>query len=99
MVSLFFATLSDSISSVFIAYEKMEYPAGISTAIVAAKVALGGLVLLPPFSAGFVGLAAVSLVMNIVQSLWLWTGCARIPFRLGGWTGPCSAPWRFRPIR
>ena len=42
MVSLFFATLSDSFSAVFIAYEEMEYPAGISTAIVVAKVALGG---------------------------------------------------------
>lgn len=85
MISLFFATLSDSFSAVFIAYEEMEYPAGISTAIVVAKVALGGLVLLPPFSAGFVGLAAVSLAMNIVQSVWLWTSMRkRIPLRLGG---------------
>jgi O-antigen/teichoic acid export membrane protein len=84
-VSLFFATLSDSFSAVFVAYEEMEYPAGISTAIATAKVALGALVLLPPFSAGFVGLAAVSLVMNMVQSLWLWTSLRRrIPLRLGG---------------
>lgn len=84
-LALFFASVADSISSVFMAYEKMEYPAGIATAIATAKVALGALVLLPPFSAGFVGLAAVSLVMNIAQSLWLWIVLRRqIPFPLGG---------------
>ena len=71
-VSLFFATLSDSFSAVFMAYEKMEYPAGVSSAIATGKVALGALVLLPPFSLGFVGLAAVSLIMNIIQAAWLW---------------------------
>ncbi|MFZ2358413.1 MAG: oligosaccharide flippase family protein [Anaerolineae bacterium] len=83
--ALFFASVADSISSVFMAYEKMEYPAGIATAVATAKVALGALVLLPPFSAGFVGLAAVSLVMNMAQSLWLWVVLRRqIPFPLGG---------------
>ncbi len=83
--ALLFASVADSFSSVFMAYEKMEYPAGIATAIATAKVALGALVLLPPFSAGFVGLAAVSLVMNMVQSLWLWIVLRRqIPFQLGG---------------
>lgn len=82
--ALLFASVADSISSVFMAYEKMEYPAGIATAIATAKVALGALVLLPPFSAGFVGLAGVSLLMNMVQSLWLWIVLRRqIPFQLG----------------
>ncbi len=88
VVSLFFASVADSISAVFIAYEKMEYPAGIATAIVTAKVALGALVLLPPFSAGFVGLAAVSLVMNIVQSVWLWIVLRRADPLTPGWAGP-----------
>lgn len=84
-LALFFASVADSFSSVFMAYEKMEYPAGISTAIATAKVALGALVLLPPFNAGFVGLAAVSLVMNIAQSIWLWIVLRRqIPFQLEG---------------
>jgi O-antigen/teichoic acid export membrane protein len=84
-LALLFASLADSFSSVFMAYEKMEYPAGIATAIATAKVALGALVLLPPFDAGFVGLAAVSLVMNIAQSIWLWIVLRRqIPFQLGG---------------
>jgi O-antigen/teichoic acid export membrane protein len=82
--ALLFASVADSFSSVFMAYEKMEYPAGIATAIATAKVALGALVLLPPISAGFVGLAAVSLVMNIVQSIWLWIVLRRhIPLHLG----------------
>lgn len=83
-LALLFASVADSFSSVFMAYEKMEYPAGIATAIATAKVALGALVLLPPFSLGFVGLAGVSLLMNIVQSLWLWVVLRRqIPFHLG----------------
>ncbi len=83
-LALFFATLADSISAVFYAYEKMEFPAGIATAIATAKVALGALVLLPPFSWGFVGLAAVSLVMNVVQTIWLWVVLRRhIPLHLG----------------
>ncbi len=84
-LALLFATVADSFSSVFMAYEKMEYPAGIATAIATAKVALGALVLLPPFSLGFVGLAGVSLLMNMVQSIWLWVVLRRqIPFHLGG---------------
>ncbi len=70
-LALLFANFSDAITAIFNAYEKMEYPAGIATVIATAKVALGALVLLPPFDLGFVGLAGVSLVMNIVQMVWL----------------------------
>ena len=70
--ALLFANISDAISAIFNAFEKMEFPAGISTAIAVAKVALGALVLLPPLAWGFVGLAFVSLVMNIVQMVWLY---------------------------
>ncbi len=71
-LALLFANVSDAISAIFNAFEKMEYPAAIATAIATAKVALGALVLLPPFELGFVGLAGVSLVMNVVQMVWLW---------------------------
>ena len=71
-LALLFSSISDAISAVFNAFEKMEYPAGIATAIATAKVALGALVLLPPLDWGFVGLAGVSLVMNVVQTIWLW---------------------------
>ncbi|HEY65113.1 MAG TPA: oligosaccharide flippase family protein [Caldilineae bacterium] len=71
-VALLFAGLADAISAVFYAYEQMEYPAGIASAIAVGKVTLGALVLLPPLSWGFVGLAGVSVVMNLVQTIWLY---------------------------
>ncbi len=69
-VALLFASYADAISSLFYAWEKMEYPAGIASAIVWLKVALGALVLL--LGGGFVGLAAVALLMNILQTMWLF---------------------------
>jgi O-antigen/teichoic acid export membrane protein len=72
VVALLFANIADAISSVFFAFEQMEHPASIATATAVAKVALGALVLLPPFELGFVGLAGVSLVMNLVQVIWLF---------------------------
>ena len=69
-IALFFASMADAISAVFYAFEKMEYPAGLASAIATAKVALGALVLLIGW--GFVGLAGVSVVMNLVQTVWLY---------------------------
>jgi O-antigen/teichoic acid export membrane protein len=84
-IGLFFATLADSFSAVFIAYEKMEYPAGIASTIVVLKVALGAFVILPPLNWGFVGLAGVSVVTNIIQAAWLWIVLRRhIPMRFTG---------------
>lgn len=71
-VALLFAGLADAISAVFNAYEQMEYPAGIASAIAVGKVTLGALVLLPPLNWGFVGLAGVSVIMNLTQTLWLY---------------------------
>ncbi len=71
VAALLFANIADAISAVFFAYEQMEHPASIAAATAVAKVALGALVLLPPLEWGFIGLAGVSLVMNIVQVLWL----------------------------
>ncbi len=70
--ALFFANIADALSSVFMAFEKMEYPAASATAVTVAKVALSGLVLLPPLNLGFVGLAGVAVLMNVVQVIWLW---------------------------
>jgi len=70
--ALFFANLADAISSVFNAFEAMEYPAALATATNVAKVALGALALLPPFDLGFVGLAWVSLIVNAGQVVWLY---------------------------
>ncbi|MCC7355844.1 MAG: oligosaccharide flippase family protein, partial [Anaerolineae bacterium] len=66
-IALFFQNVADAVSAVFNAYEKMEYPAGLSTGVALGKVALGALVLL--WGWGFVGLAGVSVVMNVVQVL------------------------------
>jgi O-antigen/teichoic acid export membrane protein len=71
-IALFFANIADALSGVFNAYEKMEYPAATATATAMGKVALGALVIIPPLDLGFVGLAGVSLVMNVVQVIWLW---------------------------
>jgi len=71
VAALLFANIADAISAVFFAYEQMEHPASIAAATAVAKVALGALVLLPPLEWGFIGLAGVSLIMNIVQVVWL----------------------------
>ncbi len=71
-LALLFAGLADAISAIFYAYEQMEYPAGIASAIGVGKVTLGALVLLPPLNWGFVGLAGVSVVMNLLQTVWLY---------------------------
>ncbi len=68
-VAMLFANWADAYSSLFFAFEKMEYPAGLTSAIALLKVALGAAVLLMGW--GFVGLAAVALVTNIVQLFWL----------------------------
>ncbi len=70
--SLLFANVADAISAVFNAFEKMEYPASLTTVITIAKVTLSAVVLLPPLEFGFVGLSGVSLLMNVVQAIWLY---------------------------
>ena len=65
-VGLVFSNLADGFSAVFYAYEKMEYPAAISTVTTVTRVSLGALVLLMGW--GFVGLAAMSVVANIISA-------------------------------
>jgi O-antigen/teichoic acid export membrane protein len=69
-LALCFANLSDAFSSVFYAFERMEYPAGVASFVALARVTLGAFVLL--LGGGFVGLAAVSLLMNVFQATWLY---------------------------
>ncbi|MBP7961098.1 MAG: polysaccharide biosynthesis C-terminal domain-containing protein [Caldilineaceae bacterium] len=68
--AMLFANYADGLSSMFNAFEKMEYPAGLATASGLLKVTLGAAVLLAGW--GFVGLAAVSLTVNILQVFWLY---------------------------
>ncbi|MDW8101428.1 MAG: oligosaccharide flippase family protein [Anaerolineae bacterium] len=63
-LALLLSLLSDVISSVFMAWEKMEYPAWITTVTTLMRVTLGAIALLAGF--GYVGLAGVSVVVNAI---------------------------------
>ncbi|MGH2524124.1 MAG: oligosaccharide flippase family protein, partial [Anaerolineales bacterium] len=58
------ATVSTGLSALFYVYEKAEYPAAVATVSTILKVALGTVALVLGF--GFVGLAGVSIVVNVV---------------------------------
>jgi O-antigen/teichoic acid export membrane protein len=95
---LIFSALADGFSSVFYAYEKMEYPAAIATLTAVTRVSLGVLALLAGW--GFVGLAAVSIVANILSAVLLGVLMARHCLRptmqwdakLGRWMMSTSFP-------
>lgn len=63
-IGLLPSNVSASFSSIFNAYEQMEVPASITTVTTLLKVFLGTVALLA--GTGFVGLAAVSIVVNLV---------------------------------
>jgi O-antigen/teichoic acid export membrane protein len=69
-LSMLFANWSDALSSTFSAFEKMEYPAGLASAGNLIKVTLGPLALFLGY--GFVGLAAISLLVNVIQTFWFY---------------------------
>ncbi|CAN5689842.1 hypothetical protein BH10CHL1_BH10CHL1_13720 [soil metagenome] len=78
-VSMLFANWADALSSTFSAFEKMEYPAGLTSAGNLIKIILGPLALL--LGAGFVGLAAISLLINLIQVIWLYSLLRRTLFQ------------------
>jgi O-antigen/teichoic acid export membrane protein len=78
-VGLVFSNLADGFSAVFYAYEKMEYPAAISTITALTRVSLGVLVLLVGW--GIVGLAGVSIAANVVSATILGILMVRHCFR------------------
>ncbi len=96
--SMLFANWADAFSSMFYAFEKMEYPAGLSSAVALIKVTLGALVLLLGW--GYVGLAGVSLLINVLQVFWLFALLRSTLFRpewrpdrsLQGWMLRTSGP-------
>jgi O-antigen/teichoic acid export membrane protein len=63
------ANYADAFSSLFFAFEKMEYPAGLANAGALIKVTLSMAALLLGY--GFVGMAAVALLTNLIQLIWL----------------------------
>ncbi|MCL5958445.1 MAG: oligosaccharide flippase family protein [Chloroflexi bacterium] len=66
-VALVPANIAGALSSVFYAHERMEYPAAISLVTTLLKVTLGVVALLAGW--GFVGLAAVSILVNLLTAL------------------------------
>lgn len=69
-LAMLFANYADALSSMFMAFEKMEYPAGLTNAVALLKVALGAAALLLGY--GYVGLATVALLVNVLQVIWLY---------------------------
>jgi O-antigen/teichoic acid export membrane protein len=90
-LGLLFSNLADSFSAIFYAYEKMEYPAAISTVTALTRVSLGVLALLLGW--GFVGLAAVSVVANVVSATILGTLLVRHCFRPRLSWDPANGRW------
>ena len=80
-IALWFSVVADALASIFYAYEKMEHPASLSTMTTVLRVLLGTLVLLPPLSWGFVGLAGVAVVTNVFTVIVLFSLLVRHFFR------------------
>ena len=73
------SNISASLSAVFTAYERMEIPAFLTTLTTLLKVSLGTLALV--LGKGYVGLATVSIGVNIVTMLLLYLLVCSILFR------------------
>ncbi|MEJ2737671.1 MAG: oligosaccharide flippase family protein, partial [Anaerolineae bacterium] len=93
-LAMVFGTLADGFSAVFYAHEKMEYPAAISTVTSLTRVSLGVLALLLGW--GFVGLAGVSIVANIVSAAALGVLMVRHCFRPHAEWDPQTGRWMLR---
>lgn len=84
MLGMVLSGLGQSFTGLFYAYETAELPAAIATVTTILKVAFGVIVLL--LGMGFVGLAGVSILVNLITLLIL-AGTTFYKFRLRG-------PWR-----
>lgn len=78
-VALVPSSLSTGLTALFYAYEQAEYPAAITMVTVLIKVGLGVPVLL--LGGGFVGLAAVAIVVNTATLILLGSLALRLFFR------------------
>ena len=84
MIGMIFSGLTLGVSGLFYVYEQAEVPAAMSTVTTLLKVGLGVAALLAGFS--FVGLAVVSIVVNVVTlALLLALALGRFELR-GPWT-------------
>lgn len=76
---MLFAGYSDALSAAFHAYEKMEYPASLTTFSALLKAGLGAWALLSGW--GLPGLAWVAALTVIVQVVWFYAALRRSLFR------------------
>ena len=90
MVGMVFSGMSKGITGLFYVYEEAETPAAMTTVTTILKVALGVLALL--MGAGFVGLAAVSIAVNIITLVIL----AALAFRRFNLAGPWRLDWQLQ---
>jgi O-antigen/teichoic acid export membrane protein len=84
MIGMIFSGLGQGLTGLFYAYEVAEFPAAVTTVTTILKVGLGVIVLLLGYS--FVGLAGVSIAVNLVTLLIIVVAAFR-QFNLSG-------PWR-----
>jgi O-antigen/teichoic acid export membrane protein len=87
MVGMVFSGMGQGLAGLYYAYESAEFPAAITTITTILKVAFGVLALLMGYS--FVGLAAVSIIVNVITLLILVIAAFR-HFRL---PGPWQVDW------
>ncbi|MEA3407130.1 MAG: oligosaccharide flippase family protein [Chloroflexota bacterium] len=78
-VGLLPSNISASLSAVFNGYERMEIPASVTTLTTLLKVALGTAALM--MNTGYVGLAAVSIVVNVITLIVLYALLRNTLFR------------------
>jgi O-antigen/teichoic acid export membrane protein len=83
MLGMVFSGMAQGLAGLFYAYEAAEFPATVTTITTFLKVALGVLALLLGY--GFVGLAAVSIAVNIVTLLILGVAASRKFSLTGTW--------------
>ncbi|MCB8945425.1 MAG: oligosaccharide flippase family protein [Ardenticatenaceae bacterium] len=90
MVGMVFSGMAQGITGLFYVYEKAEIPATMTTATTILKVGFGVVALLMGY--GFVGLAAVSILTNLI-TLTLLSTLATRHFAL---TGPWQLDWQLQ---
>jgi len=88
-VALVPSNISASVSAIFSAHERMEIPAMVTTVTTVMRVILGAVALIAGY--GYVGYAAVSIVVNVVTMLILYRLMTRVLFR-PHW----AVDWRFQ---
>ncbi len=87
LLGMFFSGIGQSFTGLFYAYETAETPAAIATVTTILKVGFGVIVLVLGY--GFVGLAGVSILVNLLTLATLaWAAYRRIPLK-----GPWRIDW------